>query len=321
MDIHLSAMYEGKSYGLCIENKPSAIDQKNQLRDYAEEMKKRHPERWHLIYLAGYATTPSESSLSIKEQTEYEEQRRLSVIRYVDLVDWLRVCTTQSQNERVCLFLEEFIRYIQKRFAGINMSEVEAVKKLIIEDENSIEAAFQIKKSIDAAQKELLKQLKEQLLEACNNQTRNWELTYKLSSKKFANILISFNIDQNNFIFGALFCQSDYREFAIGVRYLSGSTKIVDGVDLKSQITRIIAEQYSHELVKPTDAWAARIYLKDGVGDWSNNAKPWKMIRNGDMCKLIINYAEQIYNILYNNSEIRTSLNLLENAQLIVSTE
>lgn len=63
MDIYLQCQVGDDSYGVCIENKPYAADQFEQLKDYAEELEKRHPKAWHLAYLNESVNGPSEYSI------------------------------------------------------------------------------------------------------------------------------------------------------------------------------------------------------------------------------------------------------------------
>lgn len=52
MDILVEIYFNGENYALCIENKPFAVDQKNQLKDYADELEqKRYSNRWQLIFV------------------------------------------------------------------------------------------------------------------------------------------------------------------------------------------------------------------------------------------------------------------------------
>lgn len=50
-------------FGLAIENKPWAPDQKGQLSDYARQMERKYGEdRWCLVYLTGRDSSPNENS-------------------------------------------------------------------------------------------------------------------------------------------------------------------------------------------------------------------------------------------------------------------
>ena len=62
MDIYLSAKINDESFGICIENKPYASDQQDQLTDYYKELKNRNLTHKHLVYLSEYGE-PSEYSV------------------------------------------------------------------------------------------------------------------------------------------------------------------------------------------------------------------------------------------------------------------
>ena len=63
MDIYLQCKVGENSYGVCIENKPYAGDQFEQLKDYAVELEERHLKAWHLVYLNESDNGPSEYSI------------------------------------------------------------------------------------------------------------------------------------------------------------------------------------------------------------------------------------------------------------------
>lgn len=74
MDILIEIFCHGEKYALCIENKPFASDQKNQLKDYADELEQRYPNQWQLIYLSGSGKEPSEYSISKKIPNFYNRR-------------------------------------------------------------------------------------------------------------------------------------------------------------------------------------------------------------------------------------------------------
>ena len=54
MDIYLFAKINDETFGICIENKPYANDQPDQLTDYFKELEKRNLTHKHIVYLSEY---------------------------------------------------------------------------------------------------------------------------------------------------------------------------------------------------------------------------------------------------------------------------
>lgn len=66
MDIYLRCQAGDESYGICIENKPYAVDQHNQLIDYYKELEGKGHTNRHIIYLNENNDVPSEYSVDTK---------------------------------------------------------------------------------------------------------------------------------------------------------------------------------------------------------------------------------------------------------------
>ena len=117
---------DGEAYGLAIENKPYAGDQKHQVLDYLEYLKNKYGERFLLIYLSPNGEAPSAESLP--RTTLVEWTGRFAIMPYHEaharqtsdrddfddfrirgsLADWLDVCRKNCQAERLRWFLEDF---------------------------------------------------------------------------------------------------------------------------------------------------------------------------------------------------------------------
>lgn len=100
-------------FAIGIENKPWAIDQIQQLEDYADELKRQYKDNFVLIYLSGYSLTPSEISLSINAQRVLEEKKQFVTINYnPHLITWLNACAIACEAEKVRWFLRDFAAWV-----------------------------------------------------------------------------------------------------------------------------------------------------------------------------------------------------------------
>lgn len=113
MDILVS----GNGYGLMIENKPWAADQRDQLKDYHRELSNRFAKQHISIYLSGYGTPPKEHSLPEEDRDKHEQNGELLVIAYrPHLVEWLQRCVTIAEADRVRWIIKDFIVFIENSF-------------------------------------------------------------------------------------------------------------------------------------------------------------------------------------------------------------
>ncbi|PCI23213.1 MAG: hypothetical protein COB67_12975 [SAR324 cluster bacterium] len=98
---------------IAIENKPWAIEQENQLKDYAEFIDKLCKDRNILIYLAGRDEEPK--SLDEHLRNALKEQGRFELLNFnPHLINWLQACRQQCQADKVRWFLKDFSEYICK---------------------------------------------------------------------------------------------------------------------------------------------------------------------------------------------------------------
>lgn len=98
-----------------IENKPRAIEQDNQLQAYQEHLSKKYGDHWCLVYLSGDGSKPISIEEKLREQ--YMETGKLVVLNYVeDVVEWLNNCYKECKAEKVRIFIQDFIEYIEENF-------------------------------------------------------------------------------------------------------------------------------------------------------------------------------------------------------------
>ncbi len=170
MDIYIKTKMidSEQSFGLCIENKPFAADQKDQLQDYAAELAKRHSIKskddpnWHLVYLNSDGTDPSEYSVKTATLEQWKHQGCFSNLNYPQLIEWLNQCKAVSQNPRVNTFLDAFATYIMQKFSGFkDMSEQDSLSQLIFKNNDHYKAFEQIYRFGVTLKKELNQQLKD----------------------------------------------------------------------------------------------------------------------------------------------------------------
>lgn len=121
-------LIDGNGYGLMIENKPSAADQKGQLSDYAKYLDLRYGGNYIMVYLSGTGEKPSANSLSDDEQIKYEKSGNYICIDYYSfLSNWLRDCIKATEPDRVRWILKDFIKFIENKFKQQHVADEEFI--------------------------------------------------------------------------------------------------------------------------------------------------------------------------------------------------
>ncbi len=280
LDILIELEPRGK---ICIENKPWAMDQQNQVKDYLSHLEKN--EEHCLIYLSGQGSPPS--NLKDEECNEYIKEKRLVIIGYNGLICWLNDCRIECKSLRVNVFLEEIIDYINKEFTGDkDMEERDAIISSAMNNDESLMATLEICMRLDDIKKYLLEKLGEQIKEKFTI-LKNSIVNVDLSLDQYAGFNILFNTDS---------CYVLCFEFSAG-----GCSNPIYGVAKTDK--------------KYPDLEPLRAHLNKNIGagrcseywiwyrifkpvDWKYATNPWVMIYRGEMADLIVNKIIKVYDEL-----------------------
>lgn len=296
IDIHLNL--SGKAF-IGIENKPWASDQQNQLKDYADYLKKyANNKNWLLIYLCNYE--PSNYSLPPEHKSSLENSKNFKTISFNELNTWLEKCLSKTKPAKVRLFIEELIYFIttQVNYIMDNFALSETTKVIT----ENIETAFHIAQSLDNVKTTLMQQLKSQLeielrshkmsllpdnddipnkfsIAFSNNPTQKLHLTFEFESKGFDSLWWGIKkLDKtysNSVIFQAVNTKMNE---CFGVAY------------------------------QPNEFWPwsekadTNNHFKN-CRDWKNNPAPWLAIRDGSLAEEIIEIALKTQE-LFNSSDL-----------------
>src|SRR5665213_513582 len=112
----IDILIDGDKWGIGIENKPWASEQKNQFRDYADDLEKRFGENFLLIRLIGHDVEVTSKDGAPNKQIS-AQGKFVSWQYNTDLLAWVNECRQACQAPRVITFLDEFCRYITAEFA------------------------------------------------------------------------------------------------------------------------------------------------------------------------------------------------------------
>lgn len=105
------------SVGIGIENKPWALDQIDQLEDYARDLEQRYRLGWALVYIRGYTGAPSEQALPPERRKELLADHHYVEWSYVpDIADWIETCASVCAAEKVRWLLRDLHAYVLNSF-------------------------------------------------------------------------------------------------------------------------------------------------------------------------------------------------------------
>jgi hypothetical protein len=113
----IDVMIDGGHWGIAIENKPWAGEQRDQFKDYAEDLEQRFGQAFVLLRLIGRDV--GVTSLEPARLGQLVAQKRFATWRYEsEMLHWLRECGQACRSSRVYAFLDELCRHVVGEFAG-----------------------------------------------------------------------------------------------------------------------------------------------------------------------------------------------------------
>lgn len=257
MDIYLQCRVGDNSYGVCIENKPYAGDQFEQLKDYAIELEERHPKAWHLVYLNESDNGPSEYSIKADNLKALTDKKRFTHLRFSELLGWLKACQVECQNHSVCEFLAQLIKFIQKQFMGIkDMNEDNAVLEIMKQSESNLDASLKIYKNVQKMRIELIQKLKAGLISKC--QDREYTLDFDNIGKGKNCEYFGFRMKDDPIGFISLEFATDFNNPVLGIRfYTEEDTKDPDNQPYAIEVKRVFNHQFTNNKIVSNKWWPA----------------------------------------------------------------
>lgn len=110
----IDILIDWKDFGIIIENKPWAIDQKEQISDYRDYMRRCYNENFLIIYLSIIPTAPQEHSISVNDLNILQSKGQfINMLFSYGLLNWLEACQNFCQSDKYRWFLRDFLNYIK----------------------------------------------------------------------------------------------------------------------------------------------------------------------------------------------------------------
>ena len=118
IDLLIQIETDNGRHAIAIENKPWAIEQKDQLNDYSKYLNSQYNDFYLLIYLPGTNLLPT--SLTEKDCDNLYKTGKFLPTTYTKLlIDWLIKCHKECEAEKVRYFVKDFIKWINHNFQEV----------------------------------------------------------------------------------------------------------------------------------------------------------------------------------------------------------
>jgi hypothetical protein len=281
---------------IAIENKPWALDQDEQIKDYLTQLNHTHPDGHCLIYLSGTGNAPSEKSLPSKSRESLEAEEKFKIIDYSKLFEWLRDCRIHCQADRVGAFLNEFSDYIQRQFMGINdMTEIEQIANTATETPDTVRTALKVAQAQHEIKQRLLQRFEQQLRKQLNP---NWNLEWAVDyNGKWSGIAFDFSRTPNSATLASNTCRLWF-EFAgpecgqlvYGIWKPKSSPVLPE---ITACLDRTIGKGRQNQW------WLWYRTFDVPFDDWRQKIEPWHEIANERLAPIFIERIEAIHEALH----------------------
>ena len=278
-----------------IENKPWAIDQKDQLIDYANYLKEHH-ERWLLIYLGN--GEPSAESITKENRERLTLSGNLICCNFFELSNWLDDCAIKTKALNVRVFVDEFNNFIRRNINGeLDMSEEKEVLEEIRKSLSNISAAFHISNAMSKLKQDLLQLLHDQLETKFseNGFLLVWDNGMNSAWMKYTGFGVKFNSQQDKYLrfeFDGTSLQQalwGIRRTDESVEYNSAKWKVINDLMMSVFGTGKQSEWWP---------WWSSIpdaNFKKEYKNWQNSYSPWIDIENGQLATNIYKLAVRLH--------------------------
>ena len=308
MDIYLS---QSAKFGICIENKPYTIDQKQQLVDYAMELETRRLQKFHLVYL-NEKGVPHQDSLDEASKEKLEANKQISYVKYTELAKCLEYCVENIPNTDVSDFVRKLILFINKQFNGVNnMNEQQTIQDLIMKEAN-IKAAISISTQWEEKKKQLMEKLFNDLKRRAAN-TYNIEVTFNksLTGGRLYEGFYFTRANNKEYSVKLEFDDYGFNKPALGVYFSDPVKNPSENINFENIRKRFEDGSFNTacQLVCPdTGHWPVWYWFQhkeegeqsDDGCDWQNDADIWLMIQNNEIVEKIVKEVDALYQHLQN---------------------
>jgi len=314
IDILIEIKRNGQHHaGIAIENKPWATDQAQQIDDYLDHIRKKHP-NYYIIYLTQNGDEPSDHS-AIKTKTE-EKEKLITMSYKDDMTVWLEACHKESQAEYVRQFLLDFSNYChQPNLSYTSMQNLEIEEKSLIDylfeknNQHRLSLALSICAASEKIKEEALINFTEKLERKIKIIFPEYETESNLSEQKTKETELS--ITKPNWCCHIILSsdKKNSNNLSIGVYLKDGFKRITKrnfklDASAKKAITQDLVKNYSSSGESTNNGWIYWTYLEK-YRNWNETNFLMSSIENPEpIISYIIDQFKKIEGIIKKYPEI-----------------
>ena len=151
----------GSNFAVGIENKPWARDQKDQVKDYCDQLAKQYKGNFLMVYLTPEGSKPVSLSEEQRDQL-LKPARKLFCLSHIrGIKEWLNLCQRECQADKIRWFLKDFERFVDLSFGpeGVTMQGDEFGKVLAeyaLERPENLETILPVAANVEQIRRQLI---------------------------------------------------------------------------------------------------------------------------------------------------------------------
>lgn len=303
LDIHLA--FQNGVIG--IENKPWALDQKDQLEDYANYLRGHAGERqWLLLYFSNQP--PSMGSIGPQRLASLQSTDNYIQVSFSQITDWLDACAGKAKALTVRVFIEQLVKFINAEINGIvDMSESKEIESSLLSDSKNLQAAFHVANALEQVKGDLLSEFindfkskvqAEGWIPVCNDKLIN------TTASAYTGFGIKFAADDDKLLYFE-FNKPKLNGFFWGIRRSTGN------VNKDTQVWQVLNDAMARKFGEgkqstwwpwysdyPNQVLDRQHRTERGMIHWQISGKPWLMIQSGGLVSNIISLGREVQNLL-----------------------
>jgi hypothetical protein len=179
--IDVTVSFKKANFVIGVENKLYAQDQKNQVRDYCDELNRRTHGNYKLLYLTPKEDAPSEESIP-KDALQALSDKVLIISYRHHIVPLLSKYETVCRADNVRGFIRQFQQYIRQTYLGeSSMGEITFYSEHIRKNPEILRHADALRNAVEIAKSEIFSAFWAKVAECLNRH----EITMDLSRMAF----------------------------------------------------------------------------------------------------------------------------------------
>ena len=291
-DIFIEGLLGNKiAWVISIENKlQGAVDQPDQMHDYAKDLKNYVSDSYFLIYLPIFSNNPPEKSISEDKWTELMSDKKAMVLSASMLIKWLD--NTLIIAPAVKQFCNDFKKFLSEDIMGNTQNSNELIECLINNDK-ALFSALTVLETKKSLYEKLMNMLIEQLKIRCSRYVKLINYGFELNENGIFNNK-EYELYLGDEEFGVSICFARKEACAPYYGIYAHNEKLFDG------ITKIFHDFIiENNFDEPEGCYPLSKWLEGEYEEW--DATVLSKIPSGELANYIFELWKPLLEIISNN--------------------